>query len=94
MGSTSNIALKDFIKFIEDEGMKLIRTTGGHFIYSRSDLARSMALQTHISPVPEFIVFQFLKALDMSSDKMFEKMGKTKGTSERKAKVAKRGKRS
>lgn len=90
----SNIALSEFRKFLESEGFKHIRTNGGHYIYCRSDLNRPIPLQSHIDPVPEFIVLEILNHMDMSTKTMLEKMGKSKGTTERKVKVARKGKRS
>jgi len=91
---SSNVPLRKFIKFLEAEGLKQIRIRGGHLIFSRSDLARSIPIQSHIDPVPEFIVLEVLNVLDMNSDQMWERIGKNKGTKERKSSVAKKGKRS
>ena len=52
----SNVPLNDFIKFLEHMGAKKIRTTGGHYIFAHRDLKRPIPIQTHIDPVPKFIV--------------------------------------
>jgi hypothetical protein len=65
----SNIPLKAFRKFLKDQGLKVIKDTrgrGGHEKWSRADLDRPITLQTHIDPVPEFIVKQVLRHLNMS----------------------------
>lgn len=57
----SNISLKDFRKFLNNQGLNLIKDTkgrGGHEKWSRSDLDRPITIQTHIDPIPEFIVKQ------------------------------------
>lgn len=90
----SNVPLKKFLKFLESEGLKQIRVRGGHLIYSRFDLKRSIPIQSHIDPVPEFIVFEILNTLNLTMDYLWQKMGKNKGDTDRIAKVAKRGKRS
>ena len=59
--------LKDFRKFLEFKGLKLIGTTGGHEVWSGKDLLRPVILQTHIDPVPEFIIRNNLRTL--GSDK-------------------------
>jgi predicted RNA binding protein YcfA (HicA-like mRNA interferase family) len=59
----SNIPLKTMIWFLEHQGLKHISTEGGHAKYTRSDLRRPITIQTHISPVPEFIVAQIIKHL-------------------------------
>jgi predicted RNA binding protein YcfA (HicA-like mRNA interferase family) len=51
------------IWFLEDQGLKHIKTEGGHAKYTRKDLRRPITIQTHISPVPEFVVVQILKHL-------------------------------
>ncbi len=89
----SNVPLNKFIKFLESERLTQIRVTGGHYIYSRVDLDRPIPLQSHIDPVPEFIVLEILKTLDMNTDQMWERIDKEKGTKERKAEYARRGKR-
>jgi len=58
-----NIGLADYRKYLEHIGCKLIRTKGGHFQYSRKDLGRPLTLQTHIDPVPEFIILNHLRVL-------------------------------
>jgi predicted RNA binding protein YcfA (HicA-like mRNA interferase family) len=61
-----NIALRDYLKFLEYIGCKLIRERGGHLHYSRKDLARPITVQSHIDPVPEFIIKNHLRILNMS----------------------------
>ena len=70
--SLKNIALKDYCKFLEHVGCKLLRTKGGHYQYSRADLGRPLTLQTHISPVPEFIIKNHLRGLNLDKKKFFE----------------------
>lgn len=68
MQKLSNIPLKDFRKFLESQGLNLIKSSkgrGGHEKWSRLDLERPITIQTHIDPVPEFIVQQILRYLEM-----------------------------
>jgi hypothetical protein len=51
-----NISLKEFRKFLKKVECKMVRTNGGHEHWTRSDLNRPITLQTHIDPVPEFII--------------------------------------
>ena len=70
----SNIPLKDFRKFLKSQGLNIIKSTkgrGGHEKWSRADLDRPITIQTHIDPVPEFIVKQTLRHLDMTRDEFF-----------------------
>ena len=61
LGHLRNISLKYFKSFLEYEGCNHIRTTGGHYVFSRKDLLRPIIVQTHIDPVPEFIVKQIMR---------------------------------
>ena len=91
---TSNVPLAKFLKFLEGEGLKHIRSRGGHYIYARADLKRSIPVQSHLDPVPEFIVLEILHTLNISSEKMWSKIKPSKGSDKRKEKIARRGKRS
>jgi len=71
----SNIPIQDFRKFLENQGLKLITDSkgrGGHEKWSRADIDRPITIQTHIDPVPEFIVKQVLRHLKMSREKFFK----------------------
>ena len=65
----SNIPLKLFQKYLKSQGINKIKTSkgrGGHEKWSRRDLDRPITIQTHVDPVPEFIVKQVLRYLDMT----------------------------
>jgi predicted RNA binding protein YcfA (HicA-like mRNA interferase family) len=62
----SNIPLKTMLWFLEHNGLKQISIEGGHVKYTRTDLLRPIIIQTHICPVPEFIVSQILKHLSFN----------------------------
>jgi hypothetical protein len=71
----SNISLADFRKFLSNQGLKIIKDTkgrGGHEKWSRADLDRPVTIQTHIDPVPEFIVKQVLRHLGMTRIQFLE----------------------
>jgi len=71
----SNIPLKDFRKFLKKQGLKIIKTSkgrGGHEKWARADLDRPITIQTHVDPVPEFIVKQVLRYLGMTREEFFE----------------------
>jgi len=89
----SNVPLKDFIKFLELVRAKKIRTTGGHYIFSHRDLKRPITIQSHIDPVPKFIVLEIINYFGMSSKKMWEIIKPPKGTTKRSPGPARRGKR-
>lgn len=71
----SNIPLKEFRKFLENQGLKVIKDTrgrGGHEKWSKAGMDRPITLQTHIDPVPEFIVKQVLRYLQMNKSAFFK----------------------
>lgn len=73
----SNIPLKVFRKFLKSQGLNVIKSSkgrGGHEKWSRSDLDRPITIQTHIDPVPEFIVKQILRHLEMTRDEFFKNL--------------------
>ena len=70
----SNIPLKDFREFLKNQGLNLIKTSkgrGGHEKWSRIDLDRPITIQTHVDPVPEFIVKQILRYLKITRKEFF-----------------------
>ena len=67
-----NIPLKTFRDFLSYKGLKVIRTEGGHEVWSRKDLLRPVVIQTHIDPVPEFIVKNCLRTINATKDDYIE----------------------
>ena len=73
----SNISLKDFRKFLKNEGLNLIkeaRGRGGHEKWSKTGMMRPITIQTHIDPVPEFIVKQVLRHLNINRKDFLNKI--------------------
>lgn len=68
----SNIPLDEFRDFLLKVGCKKISTEGGHEKWSRKDLTRPIILQTHIDPIPEFIVKNALRNLGLTKKDFFE----------------------
>ena len=67
-----NISVAKFQAFLELCLCKHIRTKGGHEVWSRADLRRPVILQTHIDPIPEFIVKNNLRVLGCTAKEFFE----------------------
>jgi hypothetical protein len=75
----SNIPLSKFRKFLKNQGLNLIRDSkgrGGHEKWSKSGMDRPITIQTHIDPVPEFIVKQVLRHLNMDRNSFFSEFNK------------------
>jgi len=67
-----NIPINVFRKYLEWNGLKQIRTTGGHEIWSRKDLNRPIVFQNHKTPVPEFIVKRIMKTIGVDRDNFID----------------------
>jgi len=63
-----NIPLKTFRKFLIHCDLKKIRISGGHEIWSGNHLKRPIVLQSHIDPIPEFIIRNNLRILTISPE--------------------------
>lgn len=62
-----NVALKDFIKFLEIKGCTCIRHHKGHYIFSHPNATRPIILQDHIDPaVPVIVIKSNLKTLGLT----------------------------
>ena len=72
MAKFTNIDLITYRKFLKYQGCKCNRQKGGHEHWSRKDLNRSLTLQSHISPVPPFIINQHLNYLQLSKKEFLQ----------------------
>ena len=70
----SNISLADIRVFLKAVGCEYISTEGGHEKWRKEGLTRPIIIQTHIDPVPEFIVKNILRNLQMTKENYFEIM--------------------
>jgi hypothetical protein len=67
-----NISIAQFEAFLELALCKYIHTKDGHAKYTRSDLRRPVIFQTHIDPVPEFIIQNNLRILGYNKKTFFD----------------------
>lgn len=67
----SNVTLDYYREFLAKAGCKKIRTEGGHEVWSREDLMRPIIVQTHVQPVPEFIIKNALRNLKLTKQDFF-----------------------
>ena len=68
----SNVSLTQFRQFLSDIGCVCVSTSGGHEKRKKEGCLRSVILQTHIDPVPEFIVKNNLRTLGLSRNDFIE----------------------
>ena len=64
MGTISNVSLDKFRAFLKENGFACIRIKGGHELWSKSGMLRPVIIQTHVDPVPEFILKNGLRNMD------------------------------
>lgn len=69
--SLKNISLKLFREYLEYKGLKCIRTKGGHEVWSAKALNRPVIIQSHIDPIPEFIIRNNLRTLKVTADDFY-----------------------
>ncbi len=68
----SNISVDDFRNFLASVGCRKAKIEGGHERWIKPGLTRPIIIQTHISPVPEFIVKNTLRNLGMTKTQFFD----------------------
>ena len=52
-----------FRAFLLSKGLSLLRVSGGHEVWGKSGLLRPVILQTHVDPIPEFIILNCLRTM-------------------------------
>jgi hypothetical protein len=67
-----NISINEFKAFLELVLCKFITIKGGHEKWTRTDLNRPIIFQTHINPIPEFIIKNNLRVLNYSKNDYFD----------------------
>ncbi|MBL7738020.1 MAG: hypothetical protein JNK14_02290 [Chitinophagaceae bacterium] len=72
MGKLKNIPLRVFREYLIYCGLNHIRTKGGHEIWSAKGLTRPVVLQSHIDPVPEFIIKNNLRTIGKQEEHLLE----------------------
>ena len=65
MKKLSNITVKEFRDLLVRLGMQPLRTAGGHEIWTKPELRRTIVFQTHVEPIPEFVVRNAIRDLGM-----------------------------
>ncbi len=67
-----NISIAQFQAFLDLVLCKQIGINSGHEKWVRADLRRPIIFQTHIEPIPEFIVKNNLRVLGYSKKDFFD----------------------
>lgn len=66
MGKFQNITVAEFIAFLSSRGLSCIRKNGGHEIWAKDGMDRPIVIQSHIDPIPEFILKNNLRLISVS----------------------------
>lgn len=72
MRTLTNITVAEFRIVLERLGLSKIRTKGGHEAWMRAEMTRPVIIQTHINPIPEFIVRNNLRNIGISKQEFLE----------------------
>ena len=72
MKKLSNITVKEFRDILLRLGLQPLRTAGGHEIWTKPGLRRTIVFQTHVEPIPEFIVRNIIRELGMTRQEFLE----------------------
>jgi hypothetical protein len=67
----SNVSIKDFREFLSKAGCNCQGIESGHEKWTRPDLLRPVVFQTHIDPIPEFIIRANLRTLKLGREDFF-----------------------
>jgi len=70
--SLKNIPLRLFRDYLAYKGLKKIREKGGHEMWSHKDLGRPIVLQSHVDPIPEFVIKNNLRTLGESGEDFYK----------------------
>ena len=76
MKKLSNISLTEFRAVLSSLGLSLQRTKGGHEAWSKAGMTRPVIIQTHVEPIPEFIVQNALRNLGINKQQLLSLLEK------------------
>jgi len=68
----SNVTLADYRLYLTKAGCKCTRKIGGHEHWTKHNINRPITIQTHIEPVPEFIIRNGLRILGHTKKDFFK----------------------
>lgn len=72
MRMLANVTIAEFRMVLERLGLSKIRTKGGHEAWIKAGMTRPVIIQTHITPIPEFIVRNNLRNLGITKQEFLE----------------------
>lgn len=66
MRNLSNVSIAEFRAILTRLGLLKIRVKGGHEAWMKEGMSRPVIIQTHIDPIPEFIIRNGLRNIGIS----------------------------
>lgn len=67
----SNVSLADYRLFLQKAGCSPTSIKGGHEKWAKQGLLRPIIVQTHVDPVPEFVIKNALRILGLTKADFF-----------------------
>ena len=68
MRNLSNVTIAEFRAILVLLGMTKVRTKGGHEAWMKVGMTRPAIVQTHVDPVPEYVLRNNLRVIGISRD--------------------------
>lgn len=72
MRNLSNITIAELRQVLSALGLEKQRTKGGHEAWRKEGMTRLVVFQTHIEPIPEFIVKNAIRNLGVTRQEFLE----------------------
>lgn len=76
MKKLSNISISEFRRALTYLSLTKDRTKGGHEAWKKEGLLRPVIFQTHVDPIPEFVIMNGLRNLNISKKEFLEVLDK------------------
>lgn len=73
MKNLRNISINDLRKILKSFGCLHVRYKGGHEVWKKEGLTRPIIFQTHVDPVPEMVIKNIIRDLNVTREVFLEK---------------------
>ena len=68
MRNLSNVSISEFRAIMLLLGLTKVRTKGGHEAWMKAGMTRPAIVQTHVDPVPEYVLRNNLRIIGISRE--------------------------
>ena len=73
MKNLRNISINDLRMILKAYGCFHVRYKGGHEVWKKDGLTRPIIFQTHVDPVPEMVIKNIIRDLNVSRESFLDK---------------------